>query len=112
MKLSTPTEEEFGRFGFRTSSWGAAMFGFVIFFSAHLAVSFVSSLELWAQDFGLIVVIIMALVMFEALMMLILAVTLSAGLWIYSCARAVGAALLPLARRLHRRAEWKLHELR
>jgi hypothetical protein len=84
----------------------------VIFFSDHLTVSYVSRLELWAQDFGLIVVIIMALVIAEALVMLMLAVMLSAGLWIFSCARAAGAALLAPPRRLRHWAGWKPHELR
>jgi hypothetical protein len=64
------------------------------------------------QDFSLIISAVMAFVLAEALMLLILAVMLSAGLWIYSCARAAGVALLAPARRLHHRAGWKLHELR
>ena len=67
------------------------MFLLVIFFSDHFAEPNASRLQLWAQDFGLIVSAVMAFVMAAALMMLILAVALSAGLWIYSCARAAGA---------------------
>lgn len=69
------------------------MLWFVIFFSDHFAEPYVSRLQLWAQDFDLIVSAIMAFVMAEALMMPMLAVILSAGLWIYS--RAGAALTLP-----------------
>jgi hypothetical protein len=85
---------------------------FATFFSDHFAEPYVSKLQLWVQDFGLVVSAVMAFVMAEALMMLILAVILSAVLWIYICARAAGAALLAPARHSHYRAGLKPHELR
>lgn len=88
------------------------MLWFVIFFSDHFAEPYMSRLQLWVQDFSLILSAVMAFVLAEALMMVILAVMLSAGLWIYSCARAAGVALVVPVRCLHHRAGWKLHELR
>jgi ABC-type uncharacterized transport system fused permease/ATPase subunit len=79
----------------------------VIIFSNHFAEPYVSRLELWAQDFGLIVSAIMAFVMAEALMMLILMIALVTSLWIYTCARAACAALLSL--RLRNWVGCKLH---
>jgi hypothetical protein len=68
----------------------------VIIFSNQFAEPYVSRLELWVQDFGLIVSAMMAFVMAEALMMLVLLIALVTSLWIYTCARAPCAALLPL----------------